>query len=410
MGHVVGSSAGGRIRYDPRMRLADRMSRLATEGAMEVAARARALEATGRHVIHLEIGEPDFDTPANIREAAKRALDDGWTHYPPAPGLPVLRRAIADDFRARQGIDVSPDQVVVTPGAKPVMFYALLALAQEGDEVIYPDPGFPIYQSMTRFVGARPVPIPMRQEHEFRLDPDELASLVTPRTRMIILNSPANPTGAVLTRDDLRTIASIAVERDLTVLTDEIYGRIVYEAEHVSITTFPGLAERTIVIDGFSKSYAMTGWRMGHAILPEPLVGPFTRLIVNSVTGTSAAQQIAAAEALNGPQDDVDRMVAEFMARRALIVDGLNAIPGFRCLRPSGAFYAFPDISGTGLSGSELADRLLSEAGVAVLSGSAFGTVGRNHLRISYANSRENIALALDRIRAVAEPLAVARV
>jgi aspartate/methionine/tyrosine aminotransferase len=386
------------------------MARLGTETAFEAAARARALEATGRHVIHLEIGEPDFDTPANIRRAAKQAFDDGWTHYPPAPGLPVLRTAIAEDFERRRGTAYSPDQVVVTPGAKPIMFFAILALAQEGDEVIYPDPGFPIYESMTRFVGATPVPIPIRQEHQFRLDPEELRSLVTPRTKLLIFNSPANPTGGVLTRDDLRTIAEIAVEHDLMVLADEIYGRIVYEGEHISITTFPGMAERTIVLDGFSKTYAMTGWRMGHALLPEPLVTPFSRLIINSVSGTSAAQQIAAAEALNGPQDEVDRMVEEFRARRDLIVEGLNAIPGISCLRPAGAFYVFPDISGTGMNGSEMADRLLYDAGVSCLSGTAFGTVGTNHLRISYANSRENISLALERIRTVVEPLAAARV
>src|SRR5918992_250162 len=249
------------------MRLADRMVDIGTETAFEAAARARALEAEGRDIIHLEIGEPDFDTPSNIREAAKRALDDGWTHYGPSNGLPQLREAIAADSSARRGVPVDPEQVVVTPGAKPVMFYALLALAGPGDEVIYPDPGFPIYESMTRFVGATPVPIPIRQENQFRLDPDELASLVTPRTKLLIFNSPANPTGGVLTREDLRQIAELAVERDLIVLADEIYGRIVYDGEHVSITTFPGMPERTIVLDGFSKTYAMTGWRMGHALL-----------------------------------------------------------------------------------------------------------------------------------------------
>jgi aspartate/methionine/tyrosine aminotransferase len=383
------------------------MSRLGTETAFEAAARARALEATGRHVIHLEIGEPDFDTPSNIIEADKRALDAGWTHYPPAPGLPQLREAIANDSTARRGVRVDPSQVVVTPGAKPIMFFAILALAQEGDEVIYPDPGFPIYESMTRFVGATPVPIPIRQENDFRLDPDELARLVTPRTRLIIFNSPANPTGGVLTRDDLTRIADVARARDIPVLADEIYGRIVYEGEHISITTLPGMAERTIILDGFSKTYAMTGWRMGHAILPPDLVTPFTRLIINSVSGTSAHQQLAAAEALNGPQDAVDEMVEEFRARRDLIVDGLNAIPGVKCLRPKGAFYVFPDISGTGITGPEAETRLLNEAGVSVLSGTAFGQVGANHLRISYANSRENITAALDRMRSVLEPVRV---
>jgi aspartate/methionine/tyrosine aminotransferase len=302
---------------------------------------------------------------------------------------------------------VDPSQVVVTPGAKPIMFFAILALVQEGDEVIYPDPGFPIYESMTRFVGATPVPIPIRQENDFRLDPDELVRLVTPRTKLIITNSPANPTGGVLTREDLVRIADVARERDITVLADEIYGRIVYEGEHVSITTLPGMAERTIVLDGFSKTYAMTGWRMGHAILPPDLVAPMTRLIINSVSGTSAHQQLAAAEALNGPQDAVEEMLVEFRARRELIVDGLNAIPGVKCLKPTGAFYVFPDISATGLTGPEAEHRLLNEAGVSVLSGTAFGQVGANHLRVSYANSRENITAALERMRTVFEPVRV---
>jgi len=391
----------------PGMRLADRMSRLGTEAAFEVATRARALEATGRSVIHLEIGEPDFDTPANIIAADKRALDAGWTHYPPAPGVPQLREAIARDSTLRRGVPVDPSQVIVTPGAKPIMFYAILALAQEGDEVIYPDPGFPIYESMTRFVGATPVPIPIRQENDFRLDPDELARLITPRTRLIILNSPANPTGGVLTREDLTRIADLAREHDIPILADEIYSRIVYEGECTSITTLPGMPERTIILDGFSKTYAMTGWRMGYAILPDSLVAPFTRLVINSVSGTSAHQQMAAAEALTGPQDAVDEMVEEFRARRDLIVDGLNSIPGVRCLRPKGAFYVFPDISGTGMNGTEAADRLLNEAGVSVLPGTAFGSVGEHHLRISYANSRENISIALERMRSVLAPVRV---
>jgi aspartate aminotransferase len=390
----------------PAMRLAARMERIGTETAFEAAARARALEATGRDVIHLEIGEPDFDTPANIREAAKRALDEGWTHYPPAPGLPQLREAIAADASARKRFPVDPDRVIVTPGAKPIMFFALLVLADAGDEVIYPDPGFPIYESMTRYVGATAVPLPIRQENGFRLDPDELAALVTPRTRLLVFNSPANPTGGVLSRDDLERIADVARERDLVVLADEIYGRIVYEGEHVSIASLPGMAERTIVLDGFSKTYAMTGWRLGYGIVPEPLVAPFTRLIINSVSGTSAHSQMAAVEALTGPQDEVDAMVAEFHARRDLIVRGLNGIPGFRCLKPPGAFYVFPEVAGTGLSGAELADRLLHDAGVSVLAGTAFGRVGRDHLRISYANSQANISTALERIQALAERLA----
>ncbi len=388
------------------MRLAARMHRIGTETAFEAAARARALEATGRSVIHLEIGEPDFDTPINIREAGKRALDRGATHYSPTVGIPELRAAIAADATARKGFTVSPDRVVVVPGGKPVMFFAMLALIEEGDEVIYPDPGFPIYESMIDYVGGTSVACPIRQENGFRLDPKELASLVTGRTRLVIINSPANPTGGVSTREDLEQIAAVAREHDLVVLADEIYGRIIYEGEHVSIASLPGMAERTIVLDGFSKTYAMTGWRLGYAIVPEKLVTPFSRLIVNSVSCTSAATQWAGVEALTGPQDSVAAMVEEFRARRDLIVDGLNGIPGITCLRPAGAFYVFPEISGTGLSGAELADRLLKEGGVSALAGTAFGRVGRNHLRFSYANSRENIAEAVRRTRTVVEPLA----
>ena len=384
------------------MRLAERVRDIGTETAFEAAARARALEATGRDVIHLEIGEPDFDTPANVREAAKRALDEGWTHYGPPLGLPALREAIATDATARKRFAVDPENVVVTPGAKPIMFYALLALAQPGDEVIYPDPGFPIYESMTRFVGATPVPIPLREENEFRMDVQELRSLVTDRTRLIIFNSPHNPTGSVLTEEDLRAIADLAAERDITVLADEIYGRILYEGEHHSIAALPGMAERTIVLDGFSKTWAMTGWRLGYAILPPDLLPVFSRLIINSVSCTSSHSQMAAVEALTGPQDDVEAMVEEFRARRELIVNGLDAIPGIRCLKPHGAFYVFPNVSGTGMAGPEMANRLLDEAGVACLAGTAFGRVGRDHLRVSYANSRENISRALERIAQVA--------
>ncbi len=388
------------------MRLASRMGRIGTETAFEAAARARALEATGRSIIHLEIGEPDFDTPSNIREAAKRALDRGATHYTSTVGIPELRTAIAADATVRKHFAVSPDRVVVVPGGKPVMFFTMLALIEEGDEVIYPDPGFPIYESMINYVGGTAVPCPIRQENAFRLDPAEMASLVTPRTKLVIINSPANPTGGVSTREDLEQIAAVAREHDLIVMADEIYGRILYEGEHVSIASLPDMVDRTIVLDGFSKTYAMTGWRLGYAIVPEKLVMPFSRLLVNSVSCTNAATQWAGVEALTGPQDAVLAMVEEFRARRDLIVDGLNAIPGVSCLRPSGAFYAFPDISGTGLSGAELADRLLQESGVSALAGTAFGHVGRNHLRFSYANSRENIVEAMKRMRAVVEPLA----
>ena len=387
------------------MRLAARMASIGTETAFEAAARARALEAEGRDIIHLEIGEPDFDTPANVREAAKRALDDGWTHYGPPLGLPALREAIAADATARKGFAASADRVVVTPGAKPIMFYAIESLVEPGVEVIFPDPGFPIYESMTRFCGGTPVRLPIRQEHDFRIGLDELEQLITPRTRLLILNSPANPTGGVFTRADVERIGELVRDHDMVVLADEIYGRIVYEGEHVSLASLPGLAERTIVLDGFSKTYAMTGWRLGYAIVPEPLLAPFSRLIINSVSCTSSFSQLAAVEALTGPQDTVDAMVEEFRARRGLIVEGLNSIRGISCRLPAGAFYAFPDISATGLDGAAFADRLLDETGVCVLAGTAFGQVGRDHIRISYANSRENLAEALRRIRGLVEGL-----
>ena len=388
------------------MRVATRMSTIGTESAFEVAARARALEAEGRSIIHLEIGEPDFDTPANVREAAKRALDEGATHYAPFPGIPDLRQAIAEDASARKGFAVTPGRVFVTVGGKGVMLYAIIGLVDPGDEVIVPDPGYPIYESLVRFVGGSPVPIPIRMTNEFRLDVDELAALITPRTRMIVINSPANPTGGVLTRGDLERIAELAIRHDLVVLADEIYGRILYDGtEHVSIASLPGMSERTIVLDGFSKTFAMTGWRLGYAIVPESLVATYGQLIINTISCAPTFAQIGAVEALRGQQDDVEAMVVEFRARRDLVVDGLNEIPGIRCLRPTGAFYAFPDVAGTGLSGAELAERLLREAGVCVLAGTAFGDVGTDHIRISYANSRENLSLALDRIRAVVEPL-----
>ncbi len=375
---------------------------IGTETAFEAAARARALEAEGRHIVHLEIGEPDFDTPQNIRDAAKRALDEGWTHYGPPLGQPALRKAIAEESKRFRGVEADPANVVVTPGAKPIMYYAILALIEPGDEVIYPDPGFPIYESMTRFTGGTPVPYALREENDFRLDPDELRSLVTPKTKMIIFNSPHNPTGGVLTREDITAIADIARDNDnITVMTDEIYGRGVFEGEHFSIATLPGMAEKTIILDGFSKAWAMTGWRLGFAILPQPLVDPFSKLIINSVSCTSSFEQIAAVEALNGPQDEVKKMVEEFRARRQIVVDGLNAIPGFRCRMPHGAFYVFPNVAGTGMNGTQMADKLLYDGGVCTLSGTAFGKVGADHIRISYANSRENLQLALERIREV---------
>lgn len=386
--------------------IAARMAAIGTESAFEVSARARALEAQGRSIIHLQIGEPDFDTPANVREAAKRALDDGATHYAPFAGIPALRDAIAADVAARKHVEADPSQVFVTVGGKGVMLYAILGLVDPGDEVLVPDPGYPIYESLTRFVGATPVGIPIRMERDFRLDVDELASLITPRTRLLFINSPANPTGGVLTRDDLERISTLAIEHDLWVVADEIYGRILYDgAEHVSIASLPGMAERTIILDGFSKTFAMTGWRLGYAVVPPSLIEMYGQLLINTISCAPTFAQVGAVEALVGPQDAVEAMVVEFKARRDLLVEGLNAIPGVRCATPVGAFYAFPSIGGTGLSGAEMADRLLHEAGVCVLAGTAFGHVGTDHIRISYANSRENLTEALGRIGRFVEGL-----
>lgn len=380
------------------MRLAGRMGQIGTETAFETAARARALEASGRDIIHLHLGEPDFETPPNIVEAAVRALADGYTHYAPPTGLPVFRGAVAADFSRRRGVEVGLDRVVITPGAKPVMAFTMMALLEPGDEVIVPDPGFPIYESMARFAGATPVPIPLRAGTGFRLDLDELRSLITPRTRMLVINSPQNPTGAVLTRGDLEGVASIAMAHDLVVLADEIYARIVHEGEHHSILAVEGMEERTVVLDGLSKTYAMTGWRLGWGILPPTLVPVFERLLINTVSCTATYAQVAGAEALNGPQDAVDAMVAELRTRRALIVEGLAGLPGVSVPMPSGAFYVFPDVSGTGMTGRTFADRLLQEAGVSVLAGTAFGRHAIANLRVSYANSPTNLRSALARM------------
>ena len=355
--------------------------------------RARALEATGRDVIHLEIGEPDFDTPRHVSEAAARALlDEGATHYTAATGIAPLREAIAADVKRWKGIETTPEQVVVTPGAKPIMFYAMLALVDDGDEVIYPNPGFPIYESMARYVGGTPVAAPLREENDFRMDVDEVASLITPRTRLLVFNSPHNPTGSVLTHEDIERLAELALEHDLVVLADEIYGRLQYEGEPLSIATLPGMAERTITLDGFSKTFAMTGWRLGYGILPEWLVPAFSRLIINSVSCTNAFAQHGAIEALTGPQDEADAYRTEFIARRSLMVDGLNAIAGISCRMPHGAFYAFPNVASFGRTSAEIADHLLYDAGVCGLAGTAFGQHGEGYLRFSYANSRENLA------------------
>ncbi len=381
------------------MTLAERMNNLGTETAFEVLAKARALEAQGKEIIHLEIGEPDFDTPRHIVEAGVRALQEGYTHYGPTPGLPELREAIARNSREVRGIDTEPGQVVVTPGAKPIMFYVILALAEPGAEVIYPNPGFPIYESMIRFSGATPVPMQLLEEKGYHPDLQDLAGKITDRTRLIIINSPENPCGSALTREELETIANLARGRNLYVMADEIYKDILYTGEHCSIATFPGMAQQTVILDGFSKSYAMTGWRLGYGIMPEELVPHITRLAVNSVSCAASFSQRAAIAALDGPQDEMQAMAAEFSQRRRLITDGLRSIPGLSCPEPEGAFYAFPSIGGTGLSSAEFEERALSEAGVALLSGSAFGSYGEGYVRLSYANSQENINKALERLR-----------
>jgi len=386
------------------VKLAGRMGRLGTETAFSVLAKAKALEAQGRDIIHLEIGEPDFDTAEHIVEAGCRALRSGETHYTPTAGIPELREAIAADVAESRGIGVDPAQVVVTPGGKPIMFFAILALVEPGDEVLMPNPAFPIYESMVDFVGGTPVFVPLRQENGFRFDLDEFRGGLSEKTRLVILNSPANPTGGVFTKEDIAGIAEILRGRpDVVVLSDEIYARLLYSGSFASIASERGFGpdERTIILDGFSKTYAMTGWRLGYGVMPEALAEQVTKLQVNSNSCTAAATQHAGLAALAGPQDAVDRMLEEFRARRDLIVAGLNDLPGVECISPQGAFYAFPKVSDTGLPAGELADLLLDEAGVACLSGTAFGRHGEGHLRLSYANSRENISRALDRMHEV---------
>ncbi|HEV8643303.1 MAG TPA: pyridoxal phosphate-dependent aminotransferase [Methylomirabilota bacterium] len=387
------------------MDFAQRMARLGTESAFEVLARAKALERQGRTIIHLEIGEPDFDTPAHIKEAAKQALDGGATHYGPSAGLPELREAIAKHVTETRGVPVSPEEVVVTPGAKPIMFFTILALVGRGDEVIYPNPGFPIYESVINFVGGVPVPIPLREETGFGFDLDLFERKVSSKTRLIIINSPENPTGGVLDRGQLELVADVARRRGIPILADEIYRQFLYEGEFVSIMGLPGLRELTVLLDGFSKSYAMTGWRLGYGVMPVPLAEQITRLMVNSASCTASFVQLAGIAALQGDQTPVARMVAEFKRRRDLIVDGLNQLPGVRCARPRGAFYVFPNIKGTRRSSSEVAERLLNEAGVAALAGTAFGEYGEGYLRFSYANSEANLRGALERMRPLFERL-----
>ena len=385
---------------------ADRLGRLGTETAFEVLARARALEAKGRDIVHLEIGEPDFDTPSHIRQAAKDALDHGCTHYTPSAGIDEIRRACAEHIAETRHLPYTPDHVVVVPGGKPILFYVILALVNEGDEVVYPDPGYPIYESVARFAGGVPVPLPLREERGFHLDPDEVAELVTPRTKLIIINSPGNPCGGVMGRADLEAVAEAALRHDCFVLSDEIYSRILYEGEHVSIASLPGMKERTILLDGFSKTYAMTGWRLGYGVMSTRLAPWITRLMTNSNSCCATFTQLAGVAALRGDQAEVGRMVEEFRARRDELVNGLNAIPGVSCCKPQGAFYAFPSIRSLGRPAKEVAAALLEEAGVATLAGTAFGRHGEGYLRLSYANSIENLREAVRRIRAAVEQLA----
>ena len=380
------------------LRLASRMARLGTETAFEVLVRARALERQGKDIVHLEIGEPDFDTPSNIIHAATDALEHGWTHYGPSAGLPDLRQTIAEYVSESRKIKVTPEEVVVVPGGKPIIFYSILALVEEGDEVIYPNPGFPIYESMINFVGGRPVPIPLRESLQFRLDVDQLKGLINDRTKLIIINSPQNPTGGVLEESDIEGIAEAVGDRDIMVLSDEIYSRLLFEGQHHSIMALPDWQERTILLDGFSKTYAMTGWRMGYGVMRADLAQHVSRLMTNSNSCTASFTQMAGIEAMKGDQSSVDQMCAEFKRRRDFFYERINAIKGFSCLKPKGAFYMFPNVRETGWASKKLADALLEQAGVAVLSGTAFGEYGEGYLRFSIANSMENINKALDRV------------
>jgi aspartate/methionine/tyrosine aminotransferase len=381
------------------LKLAARMQRLGTETAFEVLVRARALEAKGRDIVHLEIGEPDFDTPGNIVDAGVGALRTGWTHYGPSAGLPALREEIARYISDSRHVKVTPEEVVVVPGGKPIIFFTILALVEEGDEVIYPNPGFPIYESMIDFAGARPVPIRLREERNFGFDVQELADKITPRTKLVILNSPHNPTGGVLDEKDVRAIARAIADRDIMVLSDEIYSRLIFESQHFSVISIPEFRDRTVLLDGFSKTYAMTGWRMGYGVMRADLAVQVARLMTNSNSCTASFTQMAGIEALRGEQSSVSRMVNEFRRRRELMVDGLNKVKGFRCQKPRGAFYVFPNIEGTGWTSKKMADALLEEAGIACLSGTSFGSFGEGYIRLSIANSFENIQKALDRIQ-----------
>jgi aspartate aminotransferase len=385
------------------MKLAERMSRIGVESAFDVLVKARALEAQGRSVVHLEIGEPDFPTPSHIIEAAKQALDDGWTHYGPTQGLPELRQTIAAYVSRTRGIEVGPEHVSVVPGGKPIIFFPMLALLEPGDEVIYPNPGFPIYESMINFLGAKPVPMPLEESRGFSFDLDLFRDRLSDRTKMVILNSPQNPTGGVIPHEDLRALAEMLRERDVIVLSDEIYSRIYYGNEApTSIASFPGMLEKTIILDGFSKTYAMTGWRMGYGVMPTWIVDAVNKLMVNSNSCTASFTQRAGIAALAGPQDCVEQMVAEFRRRRDVICAGLDQAPGFHCTVPGGAFYAFANVKDTGIPSKDLADMLLYEGGVSCLNGGAFGAYGDGYIRFSYANSQANLEEAVARIQKVA--------
>jgi aspartate aminotransferase len=380
--------------------LAKRMERLGTETAFVILARAKALEAQGRDIVHLEIGEPDFDTPVNIVDKAVEALRGGFTHYGPAAGMVDARRAFADYMAKDRGLPVRPEHIVITPGGKPIMYYVMTALVDEGNEVIYPNPGFPIYESVINFLGATAMPLKLAEEKQFNFDLADLERLISPKTKLLIINSPQNPTGGVLTAADLDAIARLAVKHDFWVLSDEIYSKIIYDGKHESIATRPGMLERTIILDGHSKTYAMTGWRLGFGVMPELLAQAVAKLQTNVASCTASFTQMAGVEALTGPQDAARAMVAEFQARRDLLVDGLNAIDGVSCQRPLGAFYVFPNIQRLGLNSKEAETRLLDDFGVAALAGTAFGAFGEGYLRFSYANSRENLRKALTRVAA----------
>ncbi len=375
------------------------MSRLGTETAFEALAAARALEAQGQSIIHMGIGEPDFDTPNHIRESAKSALDNGFTHYTPSPGIMDVRVAVANHQSERQGYEVLPQNIVITPGGKPVMFFTILALIEQGDEVIYPNPGFPIYESMINFAGGTAVPWQLKEENDFSADVSTLRQLISSKTKLIIINSPNNPCGSVMPPEEIEAVAKIAKEANIFVLSDEIYKDFYFEGNHVSISKFEGMRDRTIILDGLSKGYAMTGWRVGYGVFPDELVEPISRLMTNSVSCTAAFAQIAAVTALNSSQDTTKQMVDEFKVRRDIVVDGLNNLPGVTCRVPKGAFYAFPNITGTGMSSSEFEKRMLNEAGVSLLSGTAFGELGEGYARVTFANSRENLIEALERMK-----------